>query len=165
MKRFYKRSITKLLSVFLVSFILIISFSQYALSGTALAAENPTAENVTTNLWGSGGQISFDLNGCSGYLTITVVVEFNGEVKSPSGWGFDSYTIKGNQVTAVCSASGQNSWGFDSKVGIQVSGSDVTSAKLISVSGDGDSGSVSDSTASTSATSAASTISWQRYWY
>ena len=137
MKRFYKRSITKLLSVFLVSFILIISFSQYALSGTALAAENPTAENVTTNLWGSGGQISFDLNGCSGYLTITVVVEFNGEVKSPSGWGFDSYTASGKQVTAVVRADGANSWGFNSNVGIQVDGSNISSAKVVSVTGSG----------------------------
>lgn len=51
----------------------------------------------------------FDLNGCSGYLTITVVVEFNADVNSPSGWGFDSYTANGKQVTAVVKADGANS--------------------------------------------------------
>lgn len=137
MKRFFSKHFSKAISVVLISFILIVSLSQYVLSGTALAAENPTAENVETNIWGSGGQISFDLKGCSGYLTITVVVEFNADVKSPSGWGFDSYTANGKQVTAVVRADGANSWGFDSNVGIQVDGSGLSSAKVISVTGSG----------------------------
>ena len=137
MKKFFSRSVIKAISAFLVSFIMIISLSQYSLSGTALAAETPTANNVKTNLWGSGGQISFDLKGCSGYLTITVVVEFNADVKSPSGWGFDNYTANGHQVTATVKADGANSWGFDSNVGIQVDGSGLTSAKVVSVTGSG----------------------------
>ena len=103
------------------------------------------------NCWGSGGQLEIQLSGCSGYQTITVVAEFEGTISSATGWGFDSYTIKGNQVTAVCSATGPNSWGFDNKVGIQVTGSDVNSAKLISVSGDGTSGLVNETTAATAA--------------
>ena len=137
MKRFFRQSFSKAISAVLISFILMISVSQYFLSGTALAAENPTAENVKTNIWGSGGQISFDLKGCSGYLTITVVVEFNADVKSPSGWGFDSYTANGKQVTAVVRADGANSWGFNSNVGIQVDGSGLSSAKVVSVTGSG----------------------------
>lgn len=114
----------------------------------------------TVNCWESGGQIEIQLSGCSGYSKITVEVEFSGSLKSASGWGFDSYDIKGNRVIAVCSASGPNSWGFDSKVGIQVTGSKVNSAKLISVKGDGDTGTVKETsagtTAGTASTSAAS---------
>ncbi len=137
MKQFFRKSVTKAVSALLISLILIISLSGYASSGTALAAETPTAEKVETNMWGSGGQISFDLKGCSGYLTITVVVEFNADVKSPSGWGFDSYTASGKQVTAVVKADGPNSWGFNSNVGIQVDGAGLSSAKVISVTGSG----------------------------
>ena len=100
-----------------------------------LAEASGKVDNV--NPWGSGGQITINLSGCSGYQTITVVVEFSGTVKSASGWGFDSYTVDGNRVTAVVSADGANSWGFDSNVGIQVEGSDITSASLISVEGSG----------------------------
>ena len=108
---------------------------------TVLAAPSATVDNV--NPWGTGGQITLNLSGCSGYQTITVVVEFTGTINSASGWGFDSYTVSGNRVTAVCSASGPNSWGFDSNVGIQVEGSDISGASLISITGDGTSGSTS----------------------
>ena len=101
------------------------------------AADQPVASKVETNMWGSGGQISFDLSGCNGYLTVTAVVEFNADVNSPSGWGFDTYTANGKQVTATVRADGANSWGFNSNVGIQVSGSGLTSAKLVSVTGSG----------------------------
>lgn len=115
----------------------IISVSPYAGTGSVNAAGTPEAKNVSTNLWGSGGQISFDLSGCDGYMTITVVVEFNANVNSPSGWGFDTYTANGQQVTATVKADGANSWGFNSNVGIQVSGSGINSAKVVSVSGSG----------------------------
>ena len=108
---------------------------------TSLAAPSGSA---TPNCWGSGGQIEIQLSGCSGYENITVVVEFSGTVDSATGWGFDSYDISGSRVTAVCSASGSNSWGFDSRVGIQVTGSDIDSVKLISVSGDGEAGSINE---------------------
>ena len=117
--------------------LLILSVSPITGSGSVRAAGTPEAKNVSTNLWGSGGQISFDLTGCSGFMTITVVVEFNSDVNSPSGWGFDTYTANGKQVTATVKADGPNSWGFDSNVGIQVSGSGLSSAKVISVSGSG----------------------------
>ena len=116
----------------------------------SLAAPKGTA---TPNCWGSGGQLEIQLSGCSGYKNITVVAEFSGKIDSATGWGFDSYAIKGNQVTATCSATGPNSWGFDNKVGIQVTGSDVNSAKLVSVSGDGETGSVSDTKATTAPSS------------
>ena len=113
----------------------------------SLAAPSGTA---TSNCWGSGGQLEIQLSGCSGYKNIIVVAEFSGKINSATGWGFDSYEIKGNQVTATCSSTGQNSWGFDNKVGIQVTGKDVNSAKLISVSGDGESGSVNETETATS---------------
>ncbi len=115
----------------------ILSVSPYTGTGYVNAAGTPEAKNVSTNLWGSGGQISFDLSGCDGYMTITVVVEFNANVNSPSGWGFDTYTANGQQVTATVKADGANSWGFNSNVGIQVSGSGINSAKVVSVSGSG----------------------------
>lgn len=99
------------------------------------------AELSDVNTWGSGGQVSLNLSGCSGYQTITVVVEFNGTVSSASGWGFDSYTVSGNRVTATVSADGPNSWGFNGSVGIQVDGSDISGASLVSVDGSGTSSS------------------------
>ncbi len=118
---------------------------------TSLAAPSGTA---TSNCWGSGGQLEIKLSGCSGYQKITVVAEFSGSIDSATGWGFDSYTIKGNQVTAVVSSTGPNSWAFDNSVGIQVTGSDVNSSKLISVSGDGESGTVNEPAATTASTAA-----------
>ena len=101
--------------------------------------------SATTNCWGNGGQIEVQLSGCDGYATITVVAEFSGSISSASGWGFDTYTISGNQVTATCSASGPNT-----------SGSDINSASLISVSGDGESGSVTETSPTTQSTAAQS---------
>ncbi|MBQ1574783.1 MAG: cellulase family glycosylhydrolase, partial [Clostridiales bacterium] len=123
---------------------------------TSLAAPSGSA---TPNCWGSGGQLEIQLSGCSGYDTITVVAEFSGTIDSASGWGFDSYDISGNRVTATCSSSGENSWGFDSRVGIQVSGSDINSAKLISVSGDGESGSVNEPASTTASTTSSGNTS------
>ncbi len=102
---------------------------------TVRAEAQADVENVNT--WDSGGQITLNLSGCSGYQTITVVVQFTGTVNSASGWGFDSYTIDGNTVTATVSADGPNSWGFDGNVGIQVDGSGITNASVVSVSGSG----------------------------
>ncbi|MBP1586017.1 MAG: glycoside hydrolase family 5 protein [Lachnospiraceae bacterium] len=126
----------------IISFIMTVCLMITVLSpafyaGCVRAEGTPSASNVSTNLWGSGGQISFDLSGCNGFLTITVVVEFNADVNSPSGWGFDSYTANGKQVTATVRADGANSWGFNSNVGIQVSGSGLSSARLVSVEGSG----------------------------
>lgn len=130
---------TKGQKILLLLFSIVFIFTAFPI--TSLAAPKGSA---TTNCWGSGGQIEISLSGCSGYKKITVIAEFSGKIDSATGWGFDSYAIDGNRVTATCSSTGPNSWGFDSKVGIQVTGSDVNSAKLISVSGDGESGSVSD---------------------
>ena len=91
----------------------------------------------STNPWGDGGQITLNLSGCSGYAEITVVADFGGTVSTASGWGFDSYEISGSQVTATVSADGANSWAFDGNVGIQVTGSDISSITLVSVSGSG----------------------------
>ena len=134
-----------------VSAVITILFIICAFPLQVLAAPSGSA---TTNCWGSGGQIEVQLSGCDGYATITVLAEFSGTITSATGWGFDTYTINGNQVTATVSASGANSWGFNNKVGIQVTGSDVNSASLISVSGDGESGSVTETspTAQTTAT-------------
>ncbi len=128
--------------------LLFISFV-FALTAFPMISLAAPSGSVTPNCWGSGGQIEISLSGCSGYENITVVVEFSGKVDSASGWGFDSYSISGGRVTAVCSASGPNSWGFDSNVGIQVTGSDIDSVKLISVSGDGESGQVNETAAAT----------------
>ncbi len=93
----------------------------------------------TSNCWGNGGQLEVSLSGCSGYGEITVTAEFTGSISSASGWGFDTYTIEGNKVIATVSGTGPNSWAFNSNVGIQVTGSDITSASLISVTGSGSS--------------------------
>ena len=92
-----------------------------------------------SNCWGSGGQLTVQLSGCSGYKTITVTAEFSGKIKKASGWGFDSYKISGRRVIATVSSSGPNKWAFNGSVGIQVEGSNVKSAKLISVKGNGES--------------------------
>lgn len=147
----HRKTGQKILLLF-ISFVFVFT----VLPMTSLAAPSG---NATSNCWGSGGQLEIQLSGCSGYKNITVVAEFSGKIDSATGWGFDSYAIKGNQVTAKCSSTGQNSWGFDNKVGIQVTGSDVNSAKLVSVSGDGESGKVSETQATTAATETAKTSS------
>ena len=113
----------------------VLAVFSFGLSGIVLADASATVES--TNPWGDGGQIVLNLSGCSGYGEIEVVVEFSGTVSSASGWGFDTYTVSGNQVTATVSAAGSNSWAFDGNVGIQVTGSNITSASLVSVTGSG----------------------------
>ena len=125
-----RNRITRISASFIVAFLLC-GLMRYIV----LAA--PSAKVDNTNPWGSGGQITLQLSGCSGYDTITVTVEFSGKIKSASGWGFDTYKIDGNRVIATCSKNGPNSWGFDGNVGIQVEGSNIKSAKFISITGDG----------------------------
>ena len=110
-----------------------------------------------SNCWGNGGQLEISLSGCSGYKTITVTAEFSGTIKKASGWGFDSYKISGKRVIATVSSSGSNSWAFNGNVGIQVDGTNVKSAKLISVKGDGESGAVSSNPATSESASSAGT--------
>lgn len=121
---------------------LVLAVFSFSIGSIVLADASATVDS--TNEWGDGGQISLNLSGCSGYGTIEVVVEFDGTVTSASGWGFDSYEISGNQVTATVSASGGNSWAFNGNVGIQVTGSGITSASLVSVTGSGSGPSVNE---------------------
>ena len=100
-----------------------------------VCAAAPSYDNEATNIWGSGGQVTFNLKDCRGYLTVTVVVSFDGKISSASGWGFDDYKISGNEVTATVRADGGNSWGLYSNVGIQVEGSGITTGKVVSVTG------------------------------
>lgn len=130
MNRITRKTVSAILAAGLV-----LAVFSFGLSGIVLADASATVES--TNPWGDGGQIVLNLSGCSGYGEIEVVVEFSGTVSSASGWGFDSYTISGSQVTAVVSAAGSNAWAFDGNVGIQVTGSDITSATLVSVTGSG----------------------------
>ncbi|MCR4617754.1 MAG: glycoside hydrolase family 5 protein [Lachnospiraceae bacterium] len=116
--------------------VLAVALSARSWSMDSYAAE-PATSNVSVNAWGNGGQLSFDMSGCSGYQRITVVAEFDGTLKSASGWGFDSYTVNGNTVTAVVDADGANSWGFDSNVGIQVEGENISKASVKSIKGEG----------------------------
>ena len=101
------------------------------------------AGKAKSNCWGNGGQLTIQLSDCSEYKTITVTAEFSGKIKKASGWGFDSYKISGKRVIATVSSTGPNKWAFNGSVGIQVGGSGIKSAKLISVKGDGESGTVS----------------------
>ncbi len=132
-----KQHIRRICAFTLTSLILVCSLSPFSAGGSVSAAGKPSGENVTTNRWGSGGQITFDLTNCAEYMTVTAVVSFDGTITSASGWGFDSYTVNGAQVTATVRADGPNAWALSSNVGIQVEGSDITEAKLISVTGDG----------------------------
>ena len=130
MNRITRKTVSAILAAGLV-----LAVFSFGLSGIVLADASATVES--TNPWGDGGQSVLNLSGCSGYGEIEVVVEFSGTVSSASGWGFDSYTISGSQVTAVVSAAGSNAWAFDGNVGIQVTGSNITSATLVSVTGSG----------------------------
>lgn len=134
-----KRIITNII-VAVLALCLCIPLVTTIASSTVFAA--PEAIVDSTNPWESGGQITLNLSGCDGYKTITVVADFGGTVTSASGWGFDTYEISGSQVTAKCSADGPNSWGFNGSVGIQVEGSNISSIKLVSISGDSTSGQV-----------------------
>ena len=124
----------RIVSAFLAASLVLAVFS---LDIAKIVRADASATVESTNPWGDGGQIVLNLSGCSGYGEIEVVVEFSGTVNSASGWGFDTYTVSGNQVTAVVSAAGSNSWAFDGNVGIQVTGSNITSASLVSVTGSG----------------------------
>ena len=124
------------------------------MSSMALA-DGPSAKVDNVNPWGSGGQITLVLSGCSGYSTITVTVEFKGKVKSASGWGFDTYKVDGSKVIATCSSTGPNNWGYNGNVGIQVEGSDITGAKFISITGDGTPGTADTETQASGMTNAA----------
>jgi len=119
---------------------------------SSLAFADATGELKSPNFWGDGGQVTVSLSGCSGYGTITVVVEFDGTVSSASGWGFDSYTVSGNQVTAVVSSTGGNSWAFNGEPGIQVTGSNLTSVSLVSVAGSGTGSAVPENTTNSNST-------------
>lgn len=124
----------RIVSAFLAASLVLAVFS---LDIAKIVWADASATVESTNPWGDGGQIVLNLSGCSGYGEIEVVVEFSGTVSSASGWGFDTYTVSGNQVTATVSAAGSNSWAFDGNVGIQVTGSNITSASLVSVTGSG----------------------------
>lgn len=128
------KSITRM-AAFLTAVILLVCL----LPINVFAAPSGKAKS---NCWGNGGQLTVDLSGCSGYKTITVTAEFSGTIKKASGWGFDTYKISGKRVIASVSSTGPNNWAFNGNVGIQVDGSNVKSAKLISVKGDGEGGSV-----------------------
>ena len=130
MKRLFLKTVTAILTASLV-------LAVFSLSIRKAVSADASATVESTNEWGDGGQISLNLSGCSGYGEIEVVVEFDGNVQSASGWGFDSYEVTGNQVTAVVSASGGNSWAFNGNVGIQVTGTDIANATLVSVTGSG----------------------------
>ena len=110
--------------------------------GNCLA--DPEATVDSTNPWESGGQITLTLSGCDGYNKITVVADFGGTVSDASGWGFDTYKVDGSKVTAEVTRGGQNDWAFNGSVGIQVNGSNIKDIKLVSITGDGVSGTVSN---------------------
>ena len=125
----------KIASVILTAVTVFAATAFFVPNETVFADATASVDNV--NPWQSGGQITLTLSGCDGYETITVTVEFTGSITSASGWGFDTYTVDGNRAIATVSASGPNSWAFNGGVGIQVEGSDITSASLISVEGSG----------------------------
>ena len=130
MNKATRRIVSAILAASLVLAVFSLNIARIVLADASAAVES-------TNPWGDGGQITLNLSGCSGYGQIEVVVEFSGTVSTASGWGFDSYVISGNQVTATVSAAGPNSWAFDGNVGIQVTGSNITSTSLVSVTGSG----------------------------
>ena len=151
-------NLKKILSVLLMAAVVTASAAIVVPGLNEIVRAEAEADVADINTWGSGGQITLNLSGCSGYASVTVVVEFDGTVTSASGWGFDSYSVDGGTVTAVVSADGPNSWGFDGNVGIQVDGSNINGAQLVSVTGSGTSASPSQDTsaASASATTAPS---------
>lgn len=128
------RFIGKFTAAFLCAVMSILVIGQMAAS---VVYADPQAAVADVNTWGDGGQISLNLSGCDGYGELTVVVSFTGSVSSASGWGFDSYSVSGNNVTAVVSAAGGNSWAFNGGVGIQVTGSGIDGASLVSITGSG----------------------------
>ncbi len=150
------KSFRKLVAIVLVSFVCVALFSGML---SSIVYADPTATVTSENTWGGKGQIVLSLSGCSGYETITVTVRFAGQLSSASGWGFDTYTIDGNQVIASVSASGSNSWAFDSSVGIEGTGSNITDVSLVSITGSGSSGATTTVTATTSSVSSSTSTS------
>ncbi|HOO48709.1 MAG TPA: glycoside hydrolase family 5 protein [Saccharofermentans sp.] len=150
------KSFRKLVAIVLVSFVCVALFSGML---SSIVYADPTATVTSENTWGDKGQIVLSLSGCSGYETITVTVRFAGQLSSASGWGFDTYTIDGNQVIASVSASGSNSWAFDSSVGIEGTGSNITDVSLVSITGSGSSGATTTVTATTSSVSSSTSTS------
>jgi len=146
-------NLKKIFSVILMAAVVVSSAAIVVPGLSEIVRAEAEADVADVNTWGSGGQITMNLSGCSGYSSVTVVVEFDGTVTSASGWGFDSYTVDGGTVTAVVSADGPNSWGFDGNVGIQVDGTGINGATLVSVTGNGTAASPSQGT--TAATTAA----------
>lgn len=142
-----------------ISCLLIVILTIVMLPSVILAAPEATVDS--TNIWGSGGQILLTLSGCDGVDYVTVTVEFDGHINKASGWGFDTYEIKGNQIVATVSSSGPNSWALNGGVGIQADGSDITKAWLISVVGSDGTGVVSDPTRATEVTTAESVATTQ----
>ncbi len=132
-----KKSLLRTATAILTASLTLAVFSVYSPAISEIVRAEASATVESTNPWGDGGQITLNLSGCSGYGQIEVVVEFDGTVSSASGWGFDSYVISGNQVIATVSSSGANSWGFDGNVGIQVTGSNINTITLVSVTGSG----------------------------
>ena len=150
------KSFRKLVAIVLVSFVCVALFSGML---SSIVYADPTATVTSENTWGDKGQIVLSLSGCSGYETITVTVSFAGQLSSASGWGFDTYTIDGNQVLASVSASGSNSWAFDRSVGIEGTGSNITDVSLVSITGSGSSGATTTVTATTSSVSSSTSTS------
>lgn len=152
-------NLKKILSVLLMAAVVTASAAIVVPGLNEIVRAEAEADVADVNTWGSGGQITLNLSGCSGYASVTVVVEFDGTVTSASGWGFDSYSVDGGTVTAVVSADGPNSWGFDGNVGIQVDGSNINGAQLVSVSGSGTAANPSQGTTAASTTVTAATSS------
>ena len=117
---------------------------------------DPEAVVDSTNPWESGGQITLTLKNCDGYNKITVVADFGGTVTDASGWGFDTYKVDGSKVTAEVTRGGQNDWAFNGSVGIQVNGSNINEIKLVSITGDSTSGTISTATPAPTAAPASS---------
>lgn len=84
------------------------------------------------NTWGSGGQIGLKLPGEARGKKVVITVEFPGaNINSVGGWnwqGNGSSKVNGTSVEITINKIGDN---FD--FGIQVGGSNVNSAKLVSV--------------------------------
>ena len=62
MTYFLKNRLSKIAVIILTIITVVLSVSPCITGGRSYAAGNPEAKNVKTNLWGSGGQISFDLS-------------------------------------------------------------------------------------------------------
>lgn len=134
----------------------ILAFAVFSYVPAPVVQAEASADVESVNPWGTGGQISLNLSGCSGYGQIEVIVEFDGTIDTASGWGFDSYEIEGNQVIATVSSSGGNSWAFDGNVGIQVTGSGIENVSLVSVTGSGTGSAPASSSDETQQTEASS---------